>query len=66
MYIRQLRALFLYKGIDCAAPGHNLVLVLALILPQRGIGRGEHKREGERLLRKKGRIIRKNFIQSNE
>ena len=37
----------MYEGMDCAAPGHSLVLMLALILPQRGIGRGEHRLEGE-------------------
>ena len=41
----------MYEVVYCAAPGHNLVLMLALILPQRGIGRGEHRREGEGLLR---------------
>ena len=37
----------MFEGIDCGAPEHNLVLMLALILPQRGIGRGEHRLEGE-------------------
>ena len=51
-----------HRGLCCSAPGCNLVLMLAVSIPQRGMRREEHKRESETLLRYNGGQLRNLFI----
>ena len=52
-----------HKGLCCSAPGCNLVLMLAVSIPQRGMRWEERKRESETLLRyNNGGQLRNLFI----